>query len=484
MDFKRKLKSNEERQRQIWEEHNAPTLHCKLRAVHIRYSAFYRLDDKSRAKSDDLFDKVYQGTRIHNRSQGLVNMEILLANLISNQHNFFSISFNRNYWIKTQYRKPSATTIDLTKDLAREGLIEMHKGKGNDKPGLAYNTKIRATDRLLQHMKILPKEVLYVPPLIEVRGENKKLLPYRETIKTRRIKKILTQANEVNGKADIRHKDQELKTSMNAIFTEKTTLHGRLYTRGKHHQSLPEGERAKITINGDPVIEWDYSGFHPNLLYAKEGYQTWGEEGPYDRIFPDADKETKQFLKDAVLKDALLSLINARGCWSPKKPKKGQKQHWKTARLNAESGINQRIWKDNEIKKRIRRIYKFKTESLVLRKIEELPEIKKEIQTIQDARAILEEYGITTGEHIIEAFEKAHPKIAHYFCSENHTGMRLMNLDAQISLDVVNHFIKQNIPILPVHDSFIVQQQHSDELKETMLRCYRKHANGKWIKIK
>ena len=76
-----------------------------------------------------------------------------------------------------------------------------------------------------------------------------------------------------------------------------------------------------------------------------------------------------------------------------------------------------------------------------------------------------------------------HSEIAKYFCQGKKTGMEIMNKDAMIALDVVNYFAKQDIPILPIHDSFIVQEQHRRELYNTMKRVYRKHT-GFRIQIK
>jgi len=54
----------------------------------------------------------------------------------------------------------------------------------------------------------------------------------------------------------------------------------------------------------------------------------------------------------------------------------------------------------------------------------------------------------------------------------------LMNRDARIALDVVWHFTKQSVPIIPVHDSFIVQEQHAEELWQVMDETYQKHNDG------
>ena len=81
-------------------------------------------------------------------------------------------------------------------------------------------------------------------------------------------------------------------------------------------------------------------------------------------------------------------------------------------------------------------------------------------------------------------FRRLHNPIDHYFCNGTETGLRVMNLDSRIALDIVDHFAKQNIPILAVHDSFIVQEKYEDELRQTMENTYEKHTNGFKCKIK
>ena len=59
-----------------------------------------------------------------------------------------------------------------------------------------------------------------------------------------------------------------------------------------------------------------------------------------------------------------------------------------------------------------------------------------------------------------------------------------MNLDAKIALEVIKHFVKQDKPILDVHDSFIVQAQYRDELFQVMQKVYQQKTGGFSIPIK
>jgi hypothetical protein len=59
-----------------------------------------------------------------------------------------------------------------------------------------------------------------------------------------------------------------------------------------------------------------------------------------------------------------------------------------------------------------------------------------------------------------------------------------MNKDSKIALDILNTFAGQQIPILVMHDSFIVQQQHRDRLQYTMEDAYKRHTGGYTCPIK
>ena len=84
----------------------------------------------------------------------------------------------------------------------------------------------------------------------------------------------------------------------------------------------------------------------------------------------------------------------------------------------------------------------------------------------------------------MDKFIKVHQPIAKYFCKGKDTGMKLFNKDSKMALFVVKHFSRKGIPIFPIHDSFIVQEQYHDELEMVMQKAYGKYNNGFKIKIK
>jgi hypothetical protein len=74
-------------------------------------------------------------------------------------------------------------------------------------------------------------------------------------------------------------------------------------------------------------------------------------------------------------------------------------------------------------------------------------------------------------ERMVARFGAAHDRINRYFCSD--IGLRLQCLDSQITSDILDYFLGREIPVLPVHDSYIVARHYGDDLYEVMKEKYR-----------
>ena len=72
---------------------------------------------------------------------------------------------------------------------------------------------------------------------------------------------------------------------------------------------------------------------------------------------------------------------------------------------------------------------------------------------------------------ILEAIKLKHPQIADAFCSDR--GISLMRKDADIARRVIDGFVLAGKPIIPVHDSFIVQAPQLEALLELMYMALR-----------
>jgi hypothetical protein len=378
-----------------------------------------RLNNSYKNKLDFIIELCATSRRMEN----YLNLEVLIANLLRKRAlRPVRVSLNANDWKITRYNKAGESTIKLIHKLDDEGLIKLRKGYRTKKQ--SRQSRIWPTEKLLEYFPRLPNGVIYDPvEVVQLRDNKGRLKDYKETAQTRRIRAILTRANEVNNAANIVYCGYTLHPSLIAIFKRKFTLYGRLHTKGhRHYQGLSSRERKEILINGDSVVELDFSGLHPHLLYAMEGIQLNGD--PYNIT------DQRSGVVRTFLKHILLCMLNAKD------------------ERKAEQAAN--YW-----------LYKNYSKSLILKNC-----------------------GIASASPLMTKFREAHKPIEHHFCNGKDTGLKIMNLDSRIALDIVDHFAEQKIPILAIHDSFIVQKKYKEELRQVMESTYEKHTKGFKCKIK
>ena len=182
------------------------------------------------------------------------------------------------------------------------------------------------------------------------------------------------------------------------------STNGRLY--GGWWQSIPKEYRPFILINGKRTIELDYSGLHPNLIYALSGHKLEGD--PYEIPQAHMDWSRKRYFRKAI-KRAFNAMLNA----------------------------------DHEL----------------MREPTGVGVKDLNMSWSQVKAAIIER----------------HKPIAHQFFTS--IGSKLQLIDSQIAIAVLKHFAQMQIPVLPVHDSFIMHSGYEEELKEVM-RAALKQETG------
>ena len=77
---------------------------------------------------------------------------------------------------------------------------------------------------------------------------------------------------------------------------------------------------------------------------------------------------------------------------------------------------------------------------------------------------------------LLDAFIDKHPQ----FKGVLNTGqaLRLMNIDSQIANMVLDHFTNKNIPVLCIHDSFIIQYDKEPELRRILDQATHQVTNS------
>ena len=77
---------------------------------------------------------------------------------------------------------------------------------------------------------------------------------------------------------------------------------------------------------------------------------------------------------------------------------------------------------------------------------------------------------------LLDAFCEKNAVVQSYIASDS--GVSLMAVEARIAAKVINHFVKKTLPILTIHDSYIVQFGKDEELIEVMNRVTVDELNG------
>jgi len=181
---------------------------------------------------------------------------------------------------------------------------------------------------------------------------------------------------------------------------------GRFY--GGFHLELLRNLRKHILINGEPVVEPDFSALHIRMLYHLEGIDY--REDPYIALCN--SKEERK-----VFKTIFLVAINA----------------------------------------------------------------ATEKKTIYGIQKELEENGIPFDteyqnlKRCLQRVKNVHRPIAKYL--NTGVGLKLQNLDGQITDLILKTLTHEGIPVLPVHDSYIVRERDKDRLIEVMKSSYHRVMN-------
>jgi hypothetical protein len=189
------------------------------------------------------------------------------------------VSYSRrkaHYTIPRRYRSPLytyAAIVGAADRLDAMGLIDHAKAA----PGqLGWQSTMHAKPELVSLVGSALENglVLRKPPEpIILRNAEGKPIDYRETRETTRMRRETEAQNEAIAGAQFGGGNVvQFVAPLRRIFNERLSQGGRFYAEGGGWQILPKSERQYIQIDGEPVVEVDYSQFHPALAYAQAGH--------------------------------------------------------------------------------------------------------------------------------------------------------------------------------------------------------------------
>lgn len=373
---------------------------------------------------------------------------IVFANLLSNKRKVpVAISLDPNKKdADGQEREVNRPRIELIKLLEEHGYIDRHPGHilGEKRESARIAPTRKCLEKFRQTEKTDAEHEQFEPVILKERRRSKQQHPQKlrfeenETVfdKTFTVKDLcefIESMSTMYAKHRIElpplSRDEKINTKLNTnfhfVFSGSFDGGGRLNVCGgsNNYQKLNKRNREKILIDGEKTIELDFSGTHVMMLYAKKGKQYEGND-VYGDICPE-----KSDLRP-IFKTALLCMLNA----------KSDKE--------AVRACNEAIYVDKDGRDKL--------------------------------QPIMKKYGLRVDD-IMQLVKKHHKRIEDYFCiAPCH---ELMNLEARIAVDVLSFFLKRDIPVLFVHESFIIQENHKDRLESVMKKMYRHHT-GFEIRVK
>ena len=364
---------------------------------------------------------------------------------------YVSIYLRHEYYEKlvSRYNKLhiSSTTTIIVHALRNSGYIEFEKGHYWDplrnlqeaKSKKSHVTRIRATRKLIdliKRVKIKPEMVERVPNIetiilrkydleksrsidckyndISERIEwRKSLVAYNNLLRKTYIDIPNAPPEGIPCKQGARairkkKKPRRVRITQYEKFVRRIFNNERWDHGGRFYggwwQRIPEKWREQIRIWNSPIQERDYKGLHISLLYKIEHETMVGD--PYVLDDYENTDEMRSFLKKA-----LLSAINAKNIGEAVKV------------------LNMEINFDLDTYGWIR---------------EEKIDLKKLILALRDK----------------------HPKIKDHFF--NAKGIELQNIDALMAQNIIDKFTSEGVPVLCIHDSFIIRADKAEALEKQM----------------
>ena len=378
---------------------------------------------------------------------------------------------NNDYGIKKKYNKRGITrnTKDVVNKLIAIGLLEYHRGmppKKNFTFGKSFWRRIWPSKELISlfkkasvhHLDFLPYDLddetiwqnIKVPKKKQKSNKKKPTLDtvpvdYSDTPAIKAMRLVMVCYNELlrTTHIDIASAEkpytsvfdrfgketkiwQKPNSFMKRVFTGSPYFKrgGRIY--GGWWERCHSEHRKDIYINGNPTVEVDFSATHPILCYAKEGvnwFEHSNDQDVYDVEVPELDQAEEDYstFKRFMIKILMLNSLNA----------SSEEEAFDSTRYE----ITQQ---DYSPKSKIKR----------------------------PPKNVIPKLDYDFFRPVLQSLRDKHPIIEHYFLT-NVAG-ELQYIDSQITMNLIEHFTFLHIPILTVHDSYIIEAKYGQSLINAM----------------
>jgi hypothetical protein len=358
------------------------------------------------------------------------HLSCVSANLIllflNRRGEYVYYSLDNNFYKEILRYNPLSISVrkirKITDLLIENKFISNIKGRQNPKnKELCYRSRMKPTVKFLNLMRNnhIKREHLFKidSEVIRLKNSEKNLKDYIDNDYTDKVRKDCQSYNSQLSRTKIslaknKTVDEYLKTnSINyknknyyRVFNQKLNLGGRFY--GPWWLNIPSRLRQFININNNKTAEFDYSSLIIHQIYSEEGLNYF-EENTYsaDPYLLRGVPDTERKVNKAIIQVA----------------------------LNCKNFEN--------LNKELLSMYK--EGKLTGRKPS-----KKEV------------------ERRLNMFKEMNPKISKYIYSK--CALRFQFQDSEIARKIINRCSSHLIPVLSIHDSFIVEKTNSNFIIDTM----------------
>ena len=395
------------------------------------------LDFKS--KRTDKYHKIYRN-----------QLSVILANLYETNsiQDYLFTYYSRNYndYKESKRYNPNELSVRpmrfLADSLKKHGWVDISQWFYDEyDEENRWCSRMRPSKKLLQafkEFKITPKCIYRKPiELIRLKDSKKKFEEYKDTPTTNLMRSKLFAYNSLLLQTRIKlkrnknvnrylelHQVNFKNIKYYRIFNDSSfELGGRFYSAW--WVTLDKDIRRRITLNDEKTEELDYSSLGIHLLYSQENLNY------YDLNDPNSDPYTLKGV-DVNEREVNKKII--------------------TFALNMSSGDRKRKFVYT-VRKKIRKAND-ERKVLGIKKLLKVPTCKEVHRRLK-------------------IFEEENDPIKHHLFTS--VGTKLQFKDSCIAESVIERMVSMRIPVLVIHDSFIVQYRNKKLLHKFMNHVFREH---------
>lgn len=344
----------------------------------------------------------------------------LIACIKKNQKLVYSRRKGNGSGQKTKYNRKGISVYRVIKSidkLVEAGLVYNVIGKPHKVKEKRQVSYIAPTDAFIEQFCSEPEasmiaisEYNAAMQTIILRNEWGDDIDYQDSENIKKARKIVQKMNEINESFDIRDGNGNTLTNIYARIFNKDMQHGGRFFQSDVLRIKNKDSKARldITINGKPVLEIDFRNLHFRIAAILEGCND--QDLPLDVYMDILPVEQRDSTHRELIKLAINILFNSK------------------TEQKADGAIQ-----------------------------EEINKIKDKLHP-----------SLHTGKMVRLLIYDATPEFLSCYCRQDSFGLALQNADSWLAQRVIEKFIEKSKPILPIHDSFIVDRDDVGLLIDAM----------------